>query len=99
MLTYGNTKENYILVSQDALSSGRDSKRSQTLHQHLDWKGLHTTVHDMCKKSPTCQIAKTTNQKYGKLQPKQAETNPWETVCVDLIGPYMISNKEKKLLK
>ena len=53
----------------------------------------------MCKKRATCQIAKTTNQKYGKLPPKQAETNPWETICVDLIGPYTIPRKEKNPLK
>ena len=40
-----------------------------------------------------------TNQKYGKLTPKQAETNPWDTLCVDLIGPYTIPRKRKKTLK
>ena len=39
------------------------------------------------------------NQKYGKLPPKEAETNPWDTLCVDLIGPYMISQKGKNPLK
>ena len=39
------------------------------------------------------------NQKYGKLPPKQAETNPWDTLCVDLIGPYMIPRKGKTPLK
>ena len=53
----------------------------------------------MCKKCPTCQRAKTTNQKYGKLPPKQAETNPWDTLCVDLIGPYTIPRKVKNSLK
>ena len=61
-----------------------------TLCQNFDWKSLRTTVHDVCKKCPTCQRAKTTNQKYGKLPPKQAESNPWDTLCVDLIGPFMI---------
>ena len=26
-----------------------------TLRQHFDWRGLRTTVHDVCKKCPTCQ--------------------------------------------
>ena len=43
--------------------------------------------------------AKTTIQKYVKLPPKQAETNPWNTPCVDLIGPYTISCKGNNLLK
>ena len=53
----------------------------------------------MCKKRPTCQRSKTTNQKYGKLPPKQTETNHWETICVDLIGPYTIPQEEKNPLK
>ena len=70
-----------------------------TLLQHFEWKGLHTTVHSVCKKCPTCQIYKTTYQKYGKLPPKQAENNPWETLCVDLIVPYTIPQKGKTPLK
>ena len=69
-----------------------------TLRQHFDWKGLCTTVQDVCKKCTTCQRAKTPNQKYGKLPPKQAETNPWDTLCVDLIGPYTIPQKVKNRL-
>ena len=39
--------------------------------------------------------SKKTNQKYGKLPPKQAETNTWDTLCVDLIVPYTIPRKGK----
>ena len=45
------------------------------LCQNFDRKGPHTKVHNVCKKFPTCQRVKTTNQKYGKLPPTQAETN------------------------
>ena len=77
----------------------RETQTEHTLHQNFDWKGLHTTVHDVCKKFPTCQRPKTTNQKYGKLPPKQADTNPCDTLCVDLIGPYKIPRKGKNPLK
>ena len=31
---------------------------------------------------------------YGKLPTKQAETQPWDTLCIDLIGNYrMTPNK------
>ncbi len=53
-------------------------------------------VHKVCKKCSICQKAKVTNQKYGKLPPKEAESNPWDTLCVDLIGPYKIRRKGKK---
>jgi hypothetical protein len=52
-----------------------------------------------CKKCLLCQKAKVTNQKYGKLPAKLAEENPWDTLCVDLIGPYKIQRKNKKDLK
>ena len=69
-----------------------------TLRQHFYWKDLSTTVHNVCKKFPTFQRAKTTYQKYCKLPPKHAETNPRDTLCVDLIGTYMIPQKGKTLL-
>ena len=75
-----------------------EAQTGHTLRQNFDWIGLRTRVHNMCKKCPTCQRAKTTNQKYGKLPPKQAETNPWDTLCVDLIGPYTIPQKGKPRL-
>ena len=53
-----------------------ETSTEHTLSKHFDWKGLHATVHDVCKKCPTCQRAKTNNHKYGKLPPKQDETNP-----------------------
>ena len=76
-----------------------ETQTEHTLRQHFYWRALCTTVHDVCKKCPTFQRAKTTNQKYGKLPPKQAETNPWDTLCVDLIGPYTIPRKGKNPLK
>ena len=76
-----------------------DTQTEHTLRQHFEWRVLRTTVHDVCKKCPTCQRAKTTNQKYGKLPPKQAETNRWDTLCVELIGPYTIPRKGEKPLK
>ena len=74
------------------------TRTEHTLRQHFGWKGLRTTVHKVCKKCPTFQRAKTTNHKYGKLPPKQAETNPSDTLCVDLIGPYTIPTKVKTRL-
>ena len=76
-----------------------ETRTEQTIRQHFDWKGLRTTVHTICSKCPTCQKAKVSNQKHGKLPAKQAEVNPWDTLCVDLIGPYKIKRKGKNDLK
>jgi hypothetical protein len=52
-------------------------------------------------KCPTCQQNKKHyNQKqYGLLPEKEAEANPWDKLCVDLIGPYTIRHKGKAPLK
>jgi hypothetical protein len=76
-----------------------ETQTEQTMRQHFDWTGLRTKVHEICSKCPTCQKAKVTNQKYGKLPVKQAEINPWDTLCVDLMGPYKIKRKGKDDLK
>ena len=65
-----------------------------TIAQHFTWKGLRNNVHDICSKCHTCQITKRTKKKYGHLPEKEAEAEPWEVVCVDLIGPYKISTVE-----
>jgi IS30 family transposase len=75
------------------------TRREETIRQHFDWKGLRTMVIATCRKCELCQKAKTTNQKYGKLPAKTAEENPWDTLCVDLIGPYKIQRKGNKDLK
>jgi hypothetical protein len=65
-----------------------ETQTELTIRQHFDWKGLRKTVHDICHKCESCQKSKVSNQKYGKLPPKEAEANPWDTLCVNLIGPY-----------
>jgi len=35
---------------------------------------------------------KKTSKKYGLLPEKVAEAIPWQKLCVDLIGPYKITN-------
>ena len=49
----------------------------------------------MCKKCHTCQLTKRTTAKYGHLPVKENDSKPWETLCVDLIGPYKIPRKGK----
>ena len=76
-----------------------NNHKENTVRQHFDWKGLRKTVHNVCKKCPTCQKDKTTNHKYGMLPPKQAKTNSWDTLCLDIIVSYKIPRKGEKSLK
>ena len=43
----------------------------------------------------TCQKNKRKHKKYGHLPPKEAEAQPWDKLCIDLIGPYTIRRKGK----
>ena len=54
----------------------RETHTEHTLRQHFDWKGLHTTVHNVCKKCPKCQRDKPTNQRYVKLPPNRLKQIP-----------------------
>lgn len=47
------------------------------------------------KKCPKCQKNKHKKKKYGKLPEKFCITEPWHTLCVDLIGPCTLREKEK----
>jgi hypothetical protein len=75
------------------------TRTEAAIRQHFDLKGLGTMVIATCKKRQLCQKAKLTNQKQGKLPAKLAEENPWDTLCVGLIGPCKIEHKGKKDLK
>ena len=50
----------------------------------------------MCQSCRICQFTKRKSIKYGKLPAKEAETVPWDMLCVDLIGPYKIQSTKKK---
>ena len=72
-----------------------ETRTEETVKQHFTWKKLRATVHDICSKCPTCQKYKQTYKKYGHLPEKKAEGQPWQKLCVDLIGPYNVEQKDK----
>ena len=71
-------------------------------HTHLEkmsyavmyWKGMRNIIQSHVQNSHTCQVNKWHKHKYGKLPPKLVITNPWETLCVGLIGPYTLKGKD-----
>ena len=67
-----------------------ETRTELTLGQHFCWKGMRDTVISVCARCKACQVNKPSNQKLGILPPKTAEVIPWETLCIDLIGPYTI---------
>ena len=74
-----------------------ETRTEQTIRQHFTWGGLTKMVKNVCASCHTCQITKTKKVKYGKLPLKEVEATPWDVLCIDLIGPYEITNNNKKL--
>lgn len=68
----------------------------KTIRQHFTWPGLNDEVEKLCKTCKTCQLTKKTKKKYGHLPPKEAEVIPWDTLCIDLVGPYTVKEKGKE---
>ena len=58
------------------------------------WKGMQNTIPKYIKNCCACQVNKRHKHKYGKLRTKFIITNPWEVLCVDLIGPYTIKGTD-----
>ena len=76
-----------------------ETRTHETIAQHFYWPNMRILVRKVCKHCDLCQRTKkrtTQNSKLGKLPPKQAEITPWNTLCVDLIGPYTIKRKRKR---
>jgi len=63
----------------------------KTLNKVCYWKGMSNQATTFCKRCEVCQKHKTRKRKYGQLPPKYVgDLVPWNTVHVDLIGPYSI---------
>jgi hypothetical protein len=73
-----------------------ETRTEQTIRQHFYWHNLRKDVATVCRTCPTCQLTKRKTIKYGHLPAKEAESEPWEILCVDTIGPYKIKIKNSK---
>ena len=73
-----------------------ETRTERTIKQHFTWKSMRKDIHNVCSKCTTCQKYKRTYKKYGHLPEKEAEAQPWQKLCVDLIGPYKIQQTNTK---
>ena len=71
---------------------------AKTLNQVCEWKGMTNQCKDFCKKCKVCQKYKSRSRKYGRLPPKKVNPiTPWQTVHVNLVGPYKASVTHNEL--
>ena len=80
----------------DMLCHPGETRMEESIRHHLTWKGLREDVRKKCRTCHSCQVVKRTKSNYGKLPAKEAESIPWDILCVDLIGPYTIKKRHKK---
>ena len=70
-----------------------------TIRQHFHWPTLREDVRKYCELCDVCQRTKKNKKKYGTLPEKVAETEPWDVLCIDLIGPYTIRQPNREVQK
>ena len=73
----------------NALWHPRKTRTELSFSQHFYWKNLCKTVNEIFTKHSFQKCKK----QYGKLPPKETETKPWDTLCVDQIGKYQFTPK------
>ena len=69
------------------------NRTEESIGQHLCWSGMRDQITTYVQRCPSCQRNKRRYKKYGHLPEKDAEAEPWDRLCVDLIGPYTINQK------
>jgi transposase InsO family protein len=65
-----------------------ETRMNQTIALHFYHPRLWTHIQETVKNCVKCQKNKNSNKAYGKLPERVAEVAPWQTVAVDLIGPW-----------
>ena len=65
-----------------------------TLKATMTWTGMHDMIRRHVRKCRSCQRNNKHSEQYGHVPPKNVITNPWEALCVDMIGPFMLKGKD-----
>ncbi len=55
---------------------------------------MQTTVQSITKSCKLCQVNKRRTLKYGYLPSRIVISTPWMALCVDLVGPYILTGKD-----
>jgi hypothetical protein len=72
------------------------TRLEETLHAAMYWTGITHTIRSHVKTAVVLvTFIKQHKHKYGHLPTQLVVTKPWETLCVDLIRPYTIKDKDE----
>lgn len=74
-------------------------KTTKRILQKYYWPGVGTDVKEYIKNCHTCLQSKSqTKKKYGLMGKMKVATRPWETISIDLMGPFVRSSKGNEYL-
>jgi len=71
------------------------NRTEETISQHFYWPKMRDQITNDVLTCAVCQKQKKQVRKYGLLPEKTAEVQPWDRLCVDLIGPYKVKSNVK----
>jgi Integrase zinc binding domain len=71
-------------------------RTERTIRSHLVWPELSKDVEKHIKSCHQCQRCKNPRKKYGHFALKGIYQNPWDTICVNLIGPTRLQQSMRK---
>ena len=102
------TDKNKIYVPQDlarliiqwyhnALNHPGIERTKKTYDVHFFTPYITEIIKEVCSKCELCQKNKLSNINYGLIPPRNVSMQPWQTVAVDLVGPWKMNVKEKTL--
>jgi hypothetical protein len=67
-----------------------EKQTEEIICQWFHWTCLRQDVRTFCNTCKKCQLSKKVRRKYGHLQTKEAESDPWTQVHIDLVGPWPV---------
>jgi hypothetical protein len=80
-----------------SLIQEKNELKKQYSNGFIAWTGLLCQdVRTFCKTCKKCQLSKKARSKYGHLQTKEAESDPWTQVHIDLVGPWPVQTQSEK---
>ena len=77
------------------LQHPRASRLEETVCAAMYWAGMRTTILKYVKNCHKCQVHKQHKKQVWQVAHETCDTNPWQALCVDLIGPYTLKGKDK----
>jgi hypothetical protein len=81
---------NGVMITHSTLGHRR---LKEMMNVAMHWKGMCTTIRAITRSCRTCQTNKRLKPKYRHLPLRTVISNPWECLCVNLIGPYTLKGK------